>query len=160
MKAISLMRDGLEGRSLKATFLFYLFVLAVASPVALLAAWRGGEQTVYRIAPWLAVAAVGIGYLVCYGGPVLAWLVVDHGGAVLAWLGRPVYALAARAALAVLGFLPVRAYLPLIDAAILTLVFYEKMKEEQAVRQLGCSDDAFVNALRRNAAIRMRSVPG
>ncbi len=133
MKITSLLREGLEGRRLTATFLFYLIGLALAAPVTLLIARRGGEEAVYRSAPWVAITLLGAAYLFCYGGKALVWL------------SRLRLALVSRWNWPASKVLPALFSLSRVspaDVAIVGLVFGKGLRPEQAGRQLGCQDDA------------------
>jgi hypothetical protein len=61
-----LIREGIEGRSVKATFLLYVGSLVVLSPVAALIWLLFGYDTLFRLTPFLVAGLVAITYAYCY----------------------------------------------------------------------------------------------
>jgi len=66
MKMIKLLRDGLEGRNLKAILYIYICGLVVLAPAAAVMGLLFGAKTLFKVTPLLAVILVGIEYGVCY----------------------------------------------------------------------------------------------
>ena len=60
------LRDGLEGRGLKATLHLYLFGAAVLAPIAALIGFLFTAETAFRVTPLLVLILGGIEYGVCY----------------------------------------------------------------------------------------------
>jgi len=63
---IEWLRDGLEGRSLKATLYFYIFGIMALAPIATLIGFLFDANTVFKVTPLLAAILVSIEYGVCY----------------------------------------------------------------------------------------------
>ena len=65
------LRDGLEGRSLKAILCLYIFGVIVLTPVIALVGLLFDAQTAFQVTPLLVVILGGIEYSSCYLYPLL-----------------------------------------------------------------------------------------
>lgn len=65
------LRDGIEGRSLKATLRLYLFGLMVLAPAAVCIGYLFGAQASFQVTPVLVLILVGVEYGLCYPEKIL-----------------------------------------------------------------------------------------
>ncbi|MBM3234935.1 hypothetical protein FJZ31_01420 [Candidatus Poribacteria bacterium] len=65
------LRDGLEGRNLKAVLCLYIFGLVALTLVVVPIGLLFGAQTAFQVTPLLVVLLGGIEYSICYLYPLL-----------------------------------------------------------------------------------------
>jgi cell division protein FtsZ len=65
------LRDGLEGRNLKATLRLYLGGLLVLAPAAAFIGYLLGTQAAFQVTPLLVLILVGVEYGLCYAEKIL-----------------------------------------------------------------------------------------